>query len=96
MNRTKKKNPHHRTQLPSDPLRAYRMGASDGYTDGLSVATMLIVWTLIDNQFITDDQLVEFQGRFNKTLDMVNEGFITMSDIKRTLKKEYDWEIDMR
>ena len=79
--------------LPNDPFKAYRKGYEDGWDDTINQVMQIVVWTLVDNEFISNEQVNEFGTRFESTLDMLNAGNITMKDIKRTLKNEYDWEV---
>lgn len=95
---TVKKNPNKklREQLPTEPLKAYKKGYADGYEDALSATMNLVIWTLADNALLTDGEIKSFCERFQKTLDMINTDHITMKDILKTLKSEYDWEIKFK
>ena len=95
MGKLKKKSPLSQKQIPNDPLRAYRMGSADGWEDGLNTTMNLVVWTLVDNELLSAEMMEVFHARFIKTLDMVNEGYMTMYDIKKSLKHEYDWEVHL-
>lgn len=72
------------------------MGSHDGWEDGLNTTMNLVVWTLVDNELLSAELMEVFHQRFMKTLDMVNEGYMTMYDIKKCLKKEYDWTVELK
>ena len=96
MVKNKKKSPLSKIQLPNDPLKAYRMGSHDGWEDGLNTTMNLVVWTLVDNELLSSEMMEVFHKRFMKTLEMVNEGYMTMYDIKKCLKHEYDWTVELK
>ena len=79
--------------LPKDPLKSYKKGYEDGWSDTINQVMQIVVWTLVDNNLLTGEQVNFFGDRFESTLDMLNDGHITINDIKKTLKKEYDWEV---
>lgn len=77
-------------QLPSDPLKAYRMGHADGFDDAIDSAMNIMVWTLADNEFMNSEEIGVFVDRFKSMLNTIEVGNISLSDIKKTLKKDYD------
>lgn len=85
-----------KSQLPSEPIKAYRKGYADGYEDALVHTMNLVIWTLTDNKLLSDDDIMLFSERFKKTLDMINSEHMTMKDITKTLKSEYDWRIKFK
>ena len=89
----KKKSPQGRVQLPSDPLKAYRMGHANGFDDAIDSAMNIMVWTLADNELMTNEEIEIFVDRFKAMLDTIEVGNMSLSDIKRVLKKEYDLSV---
>lgn len=88
--KVKKKSPQSQRQLPSDPLKAYRMGHSDGFDDAIDSAMNIMVWTLADNEFMSNEEIETFVDRFKAMLNTIESGNMSLSDIKRVLKKDYD------
>ena len=64
----KKKSPLGVRQIPNDPMKAYRMGSHDGWEDGLNTTMNLVVWTLVDNELLSNEMMQIFQQRFLKHL----------------------------
>lgn len=88
--KVKKRSPQSRLQLPSDPLKAYRMGHADGFDDAIDSAMNIMVWTLADNEFMNSEEIGVFVDRFKSMLNTIEVGNMSLSDIKKTLKKDYD------
>lgn len=88
--KAKKRSPQSQLQLPTDPLKAYRMGHADGFDDAIDSAMNIMVWTLADNGFMSNDEIEIFVERFKSMLNTIEVGNMTLTDIKKTLKKDYD------
>lgn len=88
--KAKKRSPQSQLQLPTDPLKAYRMGHADGFDDAIDSAMNIMVWTLADNGFMNNDEIEIFVERFKSMLNTIEVGNMTLTDIKKTLKKDYD------
>lgn len=88
--KVKKRSPQSQLQLPTDPLKAYRMGHADGFDDAIDSAMNIMVWTLADNEFMSNDEIEIFVERFKSMLNTIEVGNMTLTDIKKTLKKDYD------
>lgn len=88
--KAKKRSPQSQLQLPTDPLKAYRMGHADGFDDAIDSAMNIMVWTLADNEFMSNDEIEIFVERFKSMLNTIEVGNMTLTDIKKTLKKDYD------
>lgn len=88
--KAKKRSPQSQLQLPTDPLKAYRMGHADGFDDAIDSAMNIMVWTLADNGFMNNDEIEIFVDRFKSMLNTIEVGNMTLTDIKKTLKKDYD------
>ena len=43
--------------LPQDPFRAYRRGFDDGLSKGLNEVLNIVVYTLVDNGFLNDEEI---------------------------------------
>lgn len=83
-------------QLPSDSLKAYRMGHSDGFTDGLVSTMILVVWTLADNEYMSKDEVCAFMDRYKSVLATINSRNMSIDDVKKSLKKEYDLTVSIK
>lgn len=92
----KKRSPQSRLQLPTDPLKAYRMGHADGFDDAVDSTMNLMVWVLADNEFMNNEEIEIFVGRFKSFLNTIEEGNMSLSDIKRTLKRDYDITVNFK
>lgn len=91
-----KKKHDFKVPLPKDPLKSYNKGYEDGWSDAINQFMMIVVWVLVDNGLLTDEQVTYFGDRLKSTLEMIDSGNIDMNDVKKTLKKEYDWEVIYR
>ena len=91
----KKRSPQRQVQMPSDPYKAYRMGHSDGFTDGLVSTMVLVVWTLRDNEFLNNDEVKAFMDRYKSTLETINSRNMNIDDIRKSLKKEYNLKVSI-
>lgn len=94
--KVKKRSPQSRLQLPTDPLKAYRMGHADGFDDAIDSAMNIMVWTLADNGFMSNDEIEIFVERFKSMLNTIEVGNMTLTDIKKTLKKDYDLVVNFK
>lgn len=89
----KKRSPQSQVQMPSDPYKAYRMGHKDGFTDGLVSTIVLVVWALRDNEFLNNEEVGLFMERYKSTLDTINSQNMTIDDVRKALKKEYNLKV---
>lgn len=94
--KVKKRSPQSQLQLPSDPLRAYRMGHADGFDDAIDSAMNIMVWVLADNEFMNNEEIEIFVERFKSFLHTIEGGNMSLTDIKRTLKRDYDITVNMK
>ena len=83
-------------QLPSDPLRAYRMGHSDGFYDAEIATLNLVVLTMLDNNLLEGDKVTLFMDRFKSMLETINSKNMDINDVKTILKKEYDIRLKIK
>lgn len=72
------------------------MGHSDGFTDAIDSAMNLMVWVLADNEFMNNEEIETFVDRFKSFLNTIEEGNMSLSDIKRTLKRDYDITVNFK
>lgn len=80
-----KTNPRRKPRTQADVDRAYDKGMSDGSICALTV----MLYCLKDKFGATDDQLNEFSKAFNRTIEAMNEGYVTESDLKTVIREEY-------
>lgn len=66
------------------------MGHADGFDDAIDSAMNIMVWTLADNEFMNSEEIGVFVDRFKSMLNTIEVGNMSLSDIKKTLKKDYD------
>ena len=66
------------------------MGHADGFNDAIDSAMNIMVWTLADNEFMNSEEIGVFVDRFKSMLNTIEVGNMSLSDIKKTLKKDYD------
>ena len=76
-------------QLPSDPLRAYRKGHSEGFDDALKSILNVVVFCMMDLEIVDLDELEIFYEKFYRTIEMMDEGNLTLQEIKQILKRDY-------
>lgn len=72
------------------------MGHADGFDDAIDSAMNIMVWTLADNEFMNNEEIEIFVGRFKSFLNTIEEGNMSLSDIKRTLKRDYDITVNFK
>lgn len=72
------------------------MGHADGFDDAIDSAMNIMVWTLADNEFMNSEEIGVFVDRFKSFLNTIEDGNMSLSDIKRTLKKEYDITVNFK
>lgn len=78
-------------QLPSDPIRAYRKGHSDGFTDALNTVTTLAVFALRDTELLkSEEDVVGFYNKFMRSLEMTRENQLSMQEVRQILKNDYN------
>ena len=72
------------------------MGHADGFDDAIDSAMNIMVWVLADNEFMNNEEIEIFVERFKSFLNTIEDGNMSLSDIKRTLKKEYDITVNFK
>lgn len=72
------------------------MGHADGFDDAIDSAMNIMVWVLADNEFMNNEEIEIFVERFKSFLNTIEDGNMSLSDIKRTLKKEYDITVNLK
>ena len=87
-----KTNPRRIPRTQADVDRAYDKGLTDGTICGLTV----MLYVLKDKFDAEDEQLLEFSQVFNRTIDAMNEGYVTEADLKTVVKEEYGTVIKVK
>lgn len=72
------------------------MGHADGFDDAIDSAMNIMVWTLADNEFMNSEEIGVFVDRFKSMLNTIEVGNMSLSDIKRTLKRDYDITVNFK
>jgi uncharacterized protein YaeQ len=72
------------------------MGHADGFDDAIDSAMNIMVWTLADNEFMNNEEIETFVDRFKSFLNTIEEGNMSLTDIKRTLKRDYDITVNLK
>ena len=75
--------------LPSDPLQAYTIGHSDGFNDSVKPLLTAVVFSLLDTELVTLEELDGFYNKFQRTIEMMHDGQLTMQEINQILKRDY-------
>ena len=87
----KKKNPRSIPRTQQDVDRAYDKGLIDGTKSALTI----LLYVLKDNFGADDNQIQEFSDAFNYTIDSIDKGYVTETDLAALVKEEYGTVIRM-
>lgn len=87
-----KTNPRRIPRTQADVDRAYDKGLTDGTICGLTV----MLYVLKDKFDAEDEQLLEFSKMFNRTIEAMNDGYVTEADLKTVVKEEYGTVIKVK
>lgn len=95
---TKKKNPRSlaKAQLPSDPERAYIIGHSDGFNDALKNVFNAVVFSLLDLELLNEEEMDAFYEKYERTIDHINTGNLSLQEIKQILKRDYNCRVKLK
>ena len=92
MSKKNKKSPRSIQRTQQDVERAFNLGKDFGIE-----TCLLVVTYTMRNSFGADDATIaEFSDKFAYTIDSIDKGYITEADIRRTLKTEYDTEVEVK
>lgn len=80
-----KTNPRKIPRSQVDVDRAYERGKSEGINGALTI----FLYTLMDKFGADDAQLRDFADAFSYTVDSIEKGYITESDLRKVVKDEY-------
>lgn len=86
-----KVNPRRKPATQADVERA----AEEGRDLGLEFALNLVLFVLKDKHNAPDDEILQLRDEFMYVVDSVANGYLTYSDIKRTLKGDYDLAVHL-
>lgn len=87
-----KTNPRRIPRTQADVDRAYDKGLTDGSVCALTV----MLYVLKDKFGAEDAQLAEFSEKFNRTIEAMNDGYVTEADLKTVVKEEYGTVITVK
>ena len=87
----KKTNPRKIPRTQADVDKAFELGKEAG----TELCLTLVLFTLQDRFGANDSQISEFSEAFHYTLDSLQKGYITESDLKKVLKDEYDTSVEV-
>lgn len=86
-----KVNPRRKPATQADVERAEEAGRDLG----LEFALNLVLFILKDKHDAPDDDILQLRDEFMYEIDSVAKGYLTYSDIKRTLKGDYDLAVHL-
>lgn len=87
---TKKANPRRIPRTEADCEKRFK----EGVELGCHSAIAMLVFTLVDSEFLTNDDVHEFSKRFQSTVECVAKGNLKIKDLELILFEEYDWKVD--
>ena len=87
----RKPNPKKIPRTQADVDRAEEAGRNLG----LEFALNLVLFVLKDKHNSTDEDILQLRDEFMYEVDSVAAGYLTYSDIKRTLKGDYDLSVNL-
>ena len=86
-----KVNPRRKPATQADVERA----AKEGRDLGLEFALNLVLFVLKDKHDAPDDDILQLRDEFMYEIDSVANGYLTYTDIVRTLKGDYDLAVHL-
>lgn len=89
MSKAKKTNPRRIPRTEADVERARK----EGLQFGREAATVLFLTVLYDKEHADMEILQRVWGEINDLADSVIKGYVTIADLKNTLKEEYGVEV---
>lgn len=89
MGMSKKTNPRRIPRTEADVERARK----EGLKFGREAATVLFLTVLYDKEHADMEILQRVWGEINDLADSVIKGYVTIADLKNTLKEEYGVEV---
>ena len=87
----RKPNPKKIPRTQADVDRA----EEEGRNLGMEFALNLILFVLKDKHNAPDEDILQLRDEFMYEIDSVATGYLTYSDIKRTLKGDYDLSVHL-
>lgn len=82
-------NPHRIPRTEADVEKARQ----DGLRIGQEIATVIFLTVLYDKEFATPEIMQRVGQEINDLADSLIKGYVTLADLKNTLKKEYGVEV---
>lgn len=67
----------------------------DGIDMGCHAAIAMLVFTLVDNGFMNNEEVCAFNKRFMSTVECVGKGNLKIKDLEQIPYNEYDWKVDL-
>lgn len=89
MSRNKKVNPRRRPATQAEVLKA-----KSEASDKAILTAMAIFLTVIVDKFNGADYVADIWNEVNKLSDAITQGYVSIGDLKHTLKEEYGIELD--
>lgn len=86
---SKKTNPRRIPRTDADVERA----RAEGLRIGQEYATVIYLTVLYDKEFATSEIMQRVGREVNELADSIVKGYVTIADLKNTLKEEYGVEV---
>lgn len=91
----RKPNPRNRPATWADVEKAYKHGYAEGMDSGIDRVFSIFLYIFADKHNATQEELHMLADEFRYYVDSMNQKYLTIEDIRKTLKEEYDvsWTI---
>ena len=84
-----KHKPRRHQTMEQKLAQARAKGRRDAMNEVIDTAIYVMLYALRDKCGATDDELHRFADAFRYEMDSINRGYLTVQDIKDTLREEY-------
>lgn len=85
-------NPRKIPRTQADVEKAYRRGE----VDGTRAAMTILLYILKDKFNSSDEDIIELGNAFRSTTESIAKGYVSVADLRRVVKDEYDWSFEVK
>lgn len=84
-----KTNPRRKPATQADCRKQFEKGVQVGCHACLA----MVIFTLVDNELMDNEQMAAFNKRFNSVVECVRNRNLDIKDLEEILVGEYNWEV---
>lgn len=93
---SKKSNPRNHPATLADVEKAYKRGYAAGVDMGIDRVFSIFLYIFADKHGATEEELRVLADEFRYYVDSMNQKYLSIEDIRKTLREEYDirWSVE--